>query len=100
MFIEKWMVALVLIALLLKMGVVWMMRKQIRALRFCFLHFSDAIKNEIDEAAAEPNGSTVGGVLRGLNRVWGQELDWARKVMARAHLKWFSDTDKLFALEN
>jgi hypothetical protein len=102
MFIEKWILATVaaifvaVVMLLLRQG------KQIRALRFCFMHFSDALKYEMDENKSyldQPGGDVSAAIMKGFNRTWGSELDWARGVMGRAGLSWLSVDDKLYALE-
>jgi hypothetical protein len=101
MFIEKW-ILLAATALFVVVFVLMVRRgKQVRALRFCFLHFSDAVKNEIDDCMLEQSsGDTASGAMKGLARVWGGELDWSRRVMARAGLSWFSGDDKFYVLED
>ena len=103
MFIEKWAIATAAIVIFALLFLVWKSRKQIRALRFCFLHFSDAIKNEIDEnqyLLDRPDSEVIAGVMKGLTRIWSGELDWARSVMSRVNLSWFSEKDKLYVFED
>jgi hypothetical protein len=67
------------------------------------MHFSDAVKREMDEneyLLDQPGCDAVAGVMKGFNRIWGSELDWAKGVMSRRKMKWFSDSDKLYALED
>ena len=103
MFIEKWIFMTVTFAMVALLIILWRAGKQIRALRYCFMHFSDAVKREIDEnkyLLDQPDAKVIAGVLESFNRTWGQELDWTRGVMARANLSWFSDSDKNYALED
>jgi hypothetical protein len=47
----------------------------------------------------QPGGDVSAAIMKGFNRTWGSELDWARGVMGRAGLSWLSVDDKLYALE-
>ena len=103
MFIEKWLIAVVAIIIIILLILIWQSQRQVRALRFCFFNFSDAIKRVIDEneyLLEHPNSEAIPGFINSLNQTWGDKLDWVRMVMYRANLKWFSVEDKWYALED
>ena len=103
MFVDMWVITTATVLILALLMLLRRSRKQIRALRFCFLHFSDAVKTEIDEnqyLLDRPDGEVIAGIMKGFNRIWGSELDWARCVMSRANLSWFSVEDKFYVLED
>ena len=103
MFIEKWGIARAVVVVFALLLLLWISRKQVRALRYCFMHFSDALKREIDDnqyLLDRPDSEVISGVMKGLTRIWGGELDWAKEVMTRAHLSWFSERDKFYVLED
>ena len=103
MFVDMWVITTATVLILALLILLWRSWKQIRALRFCFVHFSDAVKREIDEnryLLDRPDGEVIAGIMKGFNRIWDSELDWARGVMSRANLRWFSEEDKSYVLED
>ena len=73
MYVEKWILIAVALLFLFIFVLAIRLGKQVRALRFCFMHFSDAVKGEIDENAhqiEQVGGVAVAAVLKGLTRVW------------------------------
>jgi hypothetical protein len=103
MFVDKWIITAAAILIFALLIISWKSRKQVRALRFCFLNFSDSVKKEIDEnqyLLDRPDDEVISGIMKGFNRTWGSELDRARGVMSRANLRWFSEQDKFYALED
>jgi hypothetical protein len=98
-----WVLVIFLFVFLGTIYLVWWYAKQVRALRFCFLNFSDWVSQQIIEereiAVAKYGEEGVTTEKRYL-RDWNNQLNHYEEVMKRAGLERLNISDKLYGLED
>ena len=104
MYIESWILvssAITFGALLL---LLWRLGKQVRALRFCFLHFSDWAHRQMSEnrdyLVEKYRAENLSTDITKFERQWAEELKYTDQVIERAGLTRLSNADKWYALED
>jgi hypothetical protein len=104
MYIEKWIIGITLALLVLATIYAFRYAKQVRAMRHCFIHFSDWAFSELKETH-EFIVSTFGkdkvvSFEKMFEQKWLNELGYTDQVMKRAGLGRPSIKDKEYVLED
>lgn len=104
MYIEKWIIGVALAFLVLATIFAFRYAKQVRAMRHCFIHFSDWTFSELKEThefiVSTFGNDQVTSFEKMFEQKWLKELTYTDQVMKRAGLGRPSINDKAYILED
>lgn len=104
MYIEKWILIGLALAFATLLILCFRLIKQVKAMRFCFLNFSDWAHREMSENRTyltEKYGKEhISTDITKFEHKWAEQLKYTDQVMERAGLAKLSNEDKWYALDD